>query len=792
MSTHAQLANAYHIAGYRIHPCKPRDKRPMLDGWPEHCYRDAAEVEAQWLRLPNGNIGLITGPHADAPVALVAFDCDGPAFLQRALSILPPTPARTISGSGKGGHLIYRWRSDAPCPKKYTIAKGEAGAHEELAFYGVGGQVVLPGSIHPETGEPYRWAHAPDDPFAIPPANTLPIIGPEALTALAPPTPAPVVDWPPRNRAASAPAGATVQRLLAACEAANLSPRPLSGDKWAIACPWRQEHGGGAQGESDTVILAGRDGAPWFKCLHGHCSDRHIADLCTVLARYLPTDAADPGGVEPNKREPGQHTRLLRLTQPLCDVFCTPEGKCFADVRRNGHRETMPIRCDTFKHWLVGTYYDSTGEAPSAEARERVLCTYEAAAHRGGALHTVFLRVASHGGALYLDLGDNSWRAVEVDADGWRVVDAPPVRFRRSRPMLALPTPTRNGSLDDLRPFLNTASEADWILAVAWLLAALRPAGPFPVLVLSGEQGTAKSSAARFLRGLVDPNSAPVRCVPREDRDMAIAADNIHILAFDNVSSLPAWLSDALCRLATGGGVAVRALYTGRDEEVFEAQRPIILNGIPDFVSRGDLASRAVRLCLEPIPEDRRRPESDLLPEFEAVRPGILGALLDAVAVGLGRLPTMQRPARLPRLADFALWVQACEPGLWPEGDFGHAFDGNHADAVAATLEADPVAQVALTLGRREDDGWTGTASEFLSIAKGMNPGAFDGRHTPTPRDLSERLRRAAPLLRESGVAVIRDRSKGKDRTRLIVLCATDKAGEPPPGVADDLFTAAE
>ena len=177
------------------------------------------------------------------------------------------------------------------------------------------------------------------------------------------------------------------------------------------------------------------------------------------------------------------------------------------------------------------------------------------------------------------------------------------------------------------------------MLVVAWALACLRNRGPYPVIVLSGEQGSAKSTFSAILRALLDPNTAPLRALPREDRDLFIAASNGHVLAFDNVSGLPAWISDTLCRLATGGGFAVRQLYTDQDEVLFDATRPVILNGIEDIVTRPDLADRALFLTLEPIPEELRRPEQELWAAFETERPRILGALLDAVSKGLATLP---------------------------------------------------------------------------------------------------------------------------------------------------------
>ena len=184
------------------------------------------------------------------------------------------------------------------------------------------------------------------------------------------------------------------------------------------------------------------------------------------------------------------------------------------------------------------------------------------------------------------------------------------------------------------------------------------------------------------------------------------------MLAFDNVSGLRPWTSDTLCRLATGGGFAVRQLYTDQDEVLFDAARPVILNGIEDIVERPDLADRAVFLTLEPIPEERRRPEAELWAAFEAERPRILGALLDAVVEGLKKLPETRLP-KLPRMADFALWATACETAIWPAGTFWSAYCSNRDAAVEGVIEADPVATAvrALMSARTE---WKGTASSLL------------------------------------------------------------------------------
>ena len=371
------------------------------------------------------------------------------------------------------------------------------------------------------------------------------------------------------------------------------------------------------------------------------------------------------------------------------------------------------------------------------------------------------VRVAGVGGRIYLDLADESWRAVEIDTDGWRVIDEPPVRFRRASGMQALPMPVPGGSVEMLRSFLNVKTDGDFVLVVAWVLACLRDRGPYPVMVLSGEQGSAKSTFSAILRALFDPNTAPLRALPREDRDLFIAASNGHLLCFDNVSGLPAWISDTLCRLATGGGFAVRQLYSDQDEVLFDATRPVILNGIEDIVARPDLADRAIFLTLEAIPEERRRPEDALWEEFKARRPSILGALLDAIVEGLRRLPETHLP-KLPRMADFALWASACESALWPTGTFWSAYGGNRDEAVEGVIEADPVATAvrAFMAGRAV---WTGLPptcwATFRRRRTSASPRPRHGRRTPArfragcagrPPSCARLVLR--PALRERGV----------------------------------------
>ena len=269
-------------------------------------------------------------------------------------------------------------------------------------------------------------------------------------------------------------------------------------------------------------------------------------------------------------------TDVLLNVATAARLFHASDGTGFADLIIDGHRETWPLRSKRFQAWLRQQYYERTWDAPSPAALNAALNVLEAQAQFDGPQRKVSVRLAEHDGLIYLDLADEFWRCVEIGANGWRIAEDPPVRFRRSAGMQPLPLPLRGGSIESLAPFLNLASENDFVLVVAWLLGALRAGGPYPVLAIAGEQGSAKTVLSKLLRAVIDPSVAPVRALPRDERELFIAASNGHVLAFDNLSGLPPWLSDTLCRLTSGSAFSTRRLFTDQDEILFAAARPVI------------------------------------------------------------------------------------------------------------------------------------------------------------------------------------------------------------------------
>lgn len=462
--------------------------------------------------------------------------------------------------------------------------------------------------------------------------------------------------------------------------------------------------------------------------------------------------------------------RLIRLAEPAF-LFHSHDREAFAAVTPDGRSETWGVRSTDFKHWLTHKYWLDVQAAPTANGVKEAIAGLEAKAKFDGPAIRVFNRIAEHNCNIYLDLADEDRKVIEITPDGWSVVADAPVRFRRPKGMRSLPTPVSGGAIDDLRPFLNFGDEMDWMLLVAWLLAAIRPHGPYPLAALHGEHGSAKTTTARVLRALVDPNLAPVRSEPKDGRDLMISASNAWIIALDNLSRVPDSLSDALSRLSTGGGFATRTLRTDTDETILDAQRPVILTGIEELATRGDLLDRSLVITLPAIRSDERKTERNFWSEFDAAQPRILGALLTIVAGALRELPSVDLP-HLPRLADFVVWVSAAEPALgWERGAFLKAFLENRHRANDVALEASFLATPILKL--IEKGPWTGTSEQLLYLLTPMVPDSVR-RNTEwprSPRGLAGELRRLNPNLRPLGVQIIFDRDKSRDRTRLITIC---------------------
>ena len=721
-------ALAFTEAGYHVCLIKPNDKKPIGNEWQNRRYA-VDELRRRFDANPALNVGIVLGEVIDV-------ECDSPEAEQALLRWFDGVEPQTISWqSARGKHRLFL--NDARFASLGAVVKVEG---VEVRLGGSkGAQSLLPPSVTDEFTR--EWINGPETPIA---------------------------DLPESVKL----------RVLAAAAAPRKAVRPLNrekpGDDFCSRATWEEsgltEHGWKELGTRDGVMNWQRPGKDdGVSATTGHCQSESGRDLF-----YIFTTNAQPfeAGKSYNKfsvyallhhdgdfraaskalRAKGYGKQekqtasslLVELTQEA-ELFHDSDGTAYATVPFGSDSSTYKVNGNKFKQWLGYQFYQKTGKPPGAQALCEALGVVSAKALYEGAEHVVSVRVAAYDGAIYFDLGNDRWEVVKITADGWEVVQCPKeVKFIHPKGMLPVPTPVEGGSIDELRPFVNL-DESSWILFVASLVAALNPRGPYAVALFIASHGSAKSTSMRVGRLLIDPNKAPIRAAPRDIETLILAATNGAIVAIDNASSIPEWLADALCRLATGGGLGKRELYSDGDETLFDVMRPAMITAITDPSDRGDLLSRC--LILRSPALTVYKAESDFYAEFESKRPAILGSLLTAVSAAIRNLPTTC--VTLPRMADFFRWVSAAETGLgWEVGTFARHYTESQKTVSAIALD-NPVAAAIQQLGE-----WSGTATELL---RKITPADVPREFPRTNATLGKLLKRLVPDLRKIGIHVEQD-----------------------------------
>ena len=348
------------------------------------------------------------------------------------------------------------------------------------------------------------------------------------------------------------------------------------------------------------------------------------------------------------------------------------------------------------KDWLLNSYLCHNGAIASNAALSAALQLLRIRARTYGACTPVALRLAADkAGSIFLDLANARNEVARITPAGWSVTNFTPDRaFVSVRGLLSIPTPqppeNPQATLDPLRPLLNCASDESWNGITDWLSAAFHPDEPCPILILHGPPGSGKTTAARLLRTLIDPNYNPLAALPSRGSAVEHHGESHHVLAFDHITRMSGSAADALCRLSSGA---------------LGPSHPIILT-VPrmdatDWQPRADLAARAITVRLPAI--DHPRPQMELQAEFEKLRPTLLSALLTKVSIE-------------PR-------------GVHPPANVRDLL-------FKASAEQDPLYKSIANFMQTRDQ-WTGTATDLLN----------EICVTLTPRALSQRLRVLAPTL---------------------------------------------
>ena len=440
-------------------------------------------------------------------------------------------------------------------------------------------------------------------------------------------------------------------------------------------------------------------------------------------------------------------TVLIEIGEYL-EKFHDTNGETYVVIIIKGHREVWPMKSKVFRDWLSHQYFQLAESGTDRSSINDALSTLAAIAKFDCEERHVYRRVAGDNKTIYIDLCDEFWRVIEVSALGWQILDKSPVMFIRSKGMTALPVPSEQGCIEQLWNFLNI-EEKHRPLILAYMVAAFRPQGPYPILVLLGEQGTAKSTFAKILRMLIDPSSVPLRPPPKDERDFLIGATNNWMISLDNLSGMRPWLSDALCRMATGGGFATRELYTDISEILIDLQRPTIVNGIDDVATRPDFAERSMLLHLPPIQSQDRFTEKKLMEAFQEVCATILGGIMNLLSSAICNVDSVSLKSQ-PRMADFAEWAVAAKID-----GFLDAYNQNQNAVTVTGVQASPVGSAVMYLMEDKVE-WNGTMAELhKELEKFIEEDLKNSKAWPkSPTWLSNYLRRLGSSLRKLGIDV--------------------------------------
>jgi len=682
-------------------------------------------------------------------------DCDSPESVA-ALGHFPLLPSMTVrSGSGDNAHAYWRLAEPITLDEIERLNRRLAQAlGSDTRVVDAARVMRIPGTLNHKHEPPTdaELVNCTDDAYQA-----------AVLTAALPELHA----SRPRRAKAAALADGPTSRVLSLLDGVTATT-----NGWKARCPAHDDT------NPSLTVSEGDDERCLVHCFAGCTGQQVTAALGMQMSDLFvaPTENADDG----HRGQSLAQTLVSIAEDAEVLLFHDAAGNTYARVPTAEHHEVWTLGSQKFKRWLRHELYRREERVAKAESLTEAVELLSARADFDGPETEVKLRSSWTGDGLVYNLADAEGRAVTVTPRRWSVDIDVEAMFLKRNSVQPLPVPEAGGSIDLLRSYTNVESDEDFMLLVAWLLMVLRPTGPYPALGIQGQQGSAKSTLARVLKSLVDPVEAPLRSLPGSLRDLAITADSNWVLAVDNLSMLKESMSDAFCRLATGGGFATRALYTDDEERIFNQMRATILNGIDAIVTRQDLLGRSIVLRLPKIDKHKRVDEQTFWAEFERDKPKILGALFDGASTALKAWPATAVEGL--RMADFARWAAAGVTAYgWSSDAFISAYEDNLSGALKASLEGSLLAAVLLRFASHESG--IAIEGEPTAVRKTLRNALTEeeGKSRDFPANaqvMSRMLSLLAPALAEVGIeVVISKRGSGKSKTRWISIRSSGTHG---------------
>lgn len=706
-----------------IVPIAPGTKRPPseMKGWQGNLSSLPNEAKRnEWLvKYADHGIGLLLGYRVSQDSILVAFDVDDERLVKLVLCYLDlrhDTRSAVLSGKiGKKGATIFAL---APNDLKSTVLKGVGGLGN-IDFLAAGKMTVMPPSIHPETGQPYQ------------------IYGISILEA-------------------------DLEKLPRISERdINILKAAIGSEHAVTLISGTATHDAGVA-LTAVLVRSGATDEEILSIFEGLLPENYEGNSLKELPEWVAS--ARVNGFEKFDKNQSETiaSHLVKLARSKVELFHDSDATAYATFSNNTGTETLPVKASRFESWLRGEAFKQfekpVGTGPLYEA----IATLETLAIYDGPECTVYSRVAGDKTRIEIDRGAQDHKFVSITRDGWQLTDTSTFKFVRGSGFSMVPAAKRSGDIYRLQALLSLDMQ-NFYLLLGFLLNALRPTGPYFILLIEGEQGSGKSLFAHIVKMIIDPNRASRLRLPDNDRDLMIHAKEFWLLNFDNASGMKADMSDALCVLATGGGIAVRKLYTNGELHVMSFARPFVINGISGYANRPDLLERGIPIRLQPLGEENRKTEGEILAELKDVLPDVLGALYDAVSLALRNFADTEPPRNL-RMADAAQWLMSAEPALkLPPGTLVQAIVNAQDDVFV-----DRINNESLVIKLRQftpDQPFEGYIGDlFAAIDAAQDPNL-----PKTPAHLSSQLTRLRPAMAKAGISVeFLAKDRGGRKVRII------------------------
>lgn len=454
------------------------------------------------------------------------------------------------------------------------------------------------------------------------------------------------------------------------------------------------------------------------------------------------------------KKTQTQAEWLLKIADKL-NLFHDQHKQPFTFL--NG--ETVPLSSNKVKDYLSYEFYKKEKKAVNSDSINQALGVLKGKALFENPEIQLSNRIAEKDGALYYDLLNK--KAVKITPGKWEIVingpnDKPfwkslPILFRRYAHQQAQVEPIRGGDPWGVFDFLNIKGD-NHLLVLVYIISCFVPDIPHPIFHPYGAQGAGKTTLCNIIKKLCDPSIISAIVSPRDAAQLIQVLAHHHVSLFDNMSDLPAWMSDILAMACTGSGFSKRQLYSDDEDVTYQIKRCIGLNGINTLISRADIMDRTILLHLERIEPSKRIAEKSLWESFEQQKPYILGGIFDALATAMAIYPSIKAES-LFRMADFTKWGISTTKALGKNpNDFIQAYQANIAKQNEEVILNSALAQAVLQF-MNEKEKWVGTIKEvFAFLIEIAKPEKGDNSFPKAEKSLRRYLNRLKTNLMDVGI----------------------------------------